>query len=182
MSNWPRIAIQRPSAHCALCTMNLLITIVSSYINIIYLISIVLSSLRSRCKPMRFCTWNAVGMLKELDTLIPWYLDTLILWKGKINHLIEKLQVPSNQLCKEICYHARCPTTIKYWLKQYNHSALWPLVALWLHWQSNERLRVQLVCDKSTALVSKMRVGTRSEIDPLHNVDFSAIYNDNNNK
>ena len=56
---------------------NLLITIVSSYINIIYLISIVLSSLMSRCKPMRFCTCNAVGMLKELDTLIPWYFDTL---------------------------------------------------------------------------------------------------------
>ena len=39
---------------------------------------------------------------------------------------------------------------------------------------------MQLVCDKSTALVSKMRVGTNSEIDLLDNVDFSAIDNDNN--
>ena len=41
---------------------------------------------------------------------------------------------------------------------------------------------MQLVCDKSTALVSKMRVGTSSEIDLLDNVDFSATDNDNYNK
>ena len=37
---------------------------------------------------------------------------------------------------------------------------------------------MQLVCDKSTALVSKMRVGTNSEIDLLDNVDFSSTDND----
>ena len=41
---------------------------------------------------------------------------------------------------------------------------------------------MQLVCDKSTALVSKMRVGTNSEIDLLDNVDFSATDNENDNK
>ena len=40
---------------------------------------------------------------------------------------------------------------------------------------------MQLVCDKSTALVSKMRVGTSSEIDLLDNVDFSATDNENDN-
>ena len=74
--------------HTVQCTMSLLITIVSSNINIIYLISIVLSSLMSRCKPMRFCTWNAVGMLKELDTLIHWYFETL---KGKNQQLNWKI-------------------------------------------------------------------------------------------
>ena len=41
---------------------------------------------------------------------------------------------------------------------------------------------MQLVCDKSTALVSKMRVGTSSEIDLLDNVDFSATDKENDNK
>ena len=109
MSNWPRIAIQRSSAHYALCTMNLLITIVSSCVHKHYLSNIY--CIMSRCKPVLFCSRNGVGMLKELDTLM--YLDTLKRQNQPSNWKIAsniKLAVQRNMLSCTVSDHNKILT------------------------------------------------------------------------